>query len=271
MNFDQMTELQKRIATAVVLIPVVLLCVFWLETQGFKLVMCVVLALGAWEWCRLIGITALPTQVSFIVLCLGIAFVSQFLPAALVYCLSSLWWLCALYLVMTYPKSDKLWKHSRPLMVVMGVLILVPTWLGVVALQADNAWKMLFVFMLVWSADIGAYFAGRRFGKNKLAPLVSPGKSIEGVVGGLFIALLMGLSLKSFVGLEHLSAFSAVIIFSTVVLFSVVGDLFESLFKRSAGVKDSSQLLPGHGGVLDRIDSLNAAVPIYFSALFLFS
>lgn len=266
-----MTELQKRIATALVLIPVVLYLIFFLGNQHFKIAMSVVLVLGAWEWCRLVGIKALAAQGVYILLLLALAYGSQFIASIFVYLFATLWWLCALFLVMSYPQSDTLWRNNLFLKGLIGVAVLIPTWAGVVALQADSPWKMLFVFVLVWSADIGAYFVGKRFGKHKLAPKVSPGKSIEGLLGGLALALVIGLALKNHVGLETLSMLNALFIFSLVVLFSILGDLSESLFKRSGGVKDSSQLLPGHGGILDRIDSLTAAVPIYFASMLLFA
>ena len=120
--------------------------------------------------------------------------------------------------------------------------------------------------MLVWAADSGAYFSGRAFGKRKLAPKVSPGKSWEGVVGGLITALVLAFVFIHFsgdalVGERNISGF--VILSVATVAISVLGDLTESMFKRESGVKDSSQLIPGHGGVLDRIDSLTAAVPFF--------
>lgn len=266
-----MSELQKRVATAVVLIPTVLYLIFFLENAEFRIAMSVVLVLGAWEWCRLIGLKEIPAQAVYILLALALAFFSQLLPSALVYLVASAWWFFALYLVAGYPESERLWDNKLMLKALIGIAILVPTWLGVVELQAQSPWLMMFVFVLVWSADIGAYFAGRKFGKTKLAPKVSPGKSVEGLAGGLFVALVIGLLLKNSVGLNELSLIQAVMIFGTVVLFSVLGDLSESLFKRSSGVKDSSHLLPGHGGILDRIDSLTAAVPIYFASTFLFT
>jgi len=227
--------------------------------------MTIVLVLGAWEWCRLIGIKEIPGQALYIISLVILAFASSALPSAIIYLFAALWWLLAIYLVASYPKTEDLWRDKLILKALIGIAILIPTGLGVVELQADSPLKMMFIFVLVWAADIGAYFSGRKFGKRKLAPNVSPGKSIGGLIGGLFVALIIGLIFKGFVGLESLSFISATIIFSVVVLFSVLGDLSESLFKRASGVKDSSQLLPGHGGILDRIDSLNAAVPFYFA------
>jgi len=263
-----MSELNKRIATALVLIPLVLCLIFFLKTPHFQIAMTAVLVLGAWEWCRLIGIKEIRVQAVYIISLIALAFISMEIPSIVVYLIASMWWLVAIYLVATYPKSEYLWRNKLVLKALIGAAILIPTWRGVVELQADNAWKMLFVFVLVWAADIGAYFSGRQFGKHKLAPNVSPGKSIEGVIGGLLAALLIGLTFKGLVGLDSLSILEALVIFMVVVLFSIIGDLSESLFKRSSGVKDSSQLLPGHGGILDRIDSLTAAVPIYFAATY---
>jgi phosphatidate cytidylyltransferase len=261
-----MTELQQRIITAAILIPLVLLAIFGLDSSGFKWAMAVVLVLGCWEWCRLIGIKEVPGQAMYIAVALVLAFLIQFLPSFLIYLLAFIWWLFALYLVFTYPQSEEFWHGNLELKAAIGLALLLPTWLGVVELHAKSPWLMLFVFMLVWAADIGAYFSGKRFGKTKLAPKVSPGKSIEGLLGGLLAAVLLGLLLKNFVddGLKTLSLTSSIILFALVILFSVLGDLSESLFKRVSGVKDSSQLLPGHGGILDRIDSMTAAVPIFW-------
>jgi len=266
-----MSELQKRVATAAVLIPTVLYLIFFLENPDFKIAMSVMLILASWEWSRLIGLREIPAQAVYILLALLLAFIVQFLPSVLIYLVAAAWWLFAVYLVATYPESEAIWDDKLILKAFIGYAILIPTWLGVVELQLQSPWLMMFVFVLVWAADIGAYFFGRKFGKNKLAPKVSPGKSVEGLLGGLAVSLLIGLLLKNLVGLNELSIVQALIIFSIVVLFSVLGDLSESLFKRSSGVKDSSQLLPGHGGILDRIDSLTAAVPIYFASTFLFT
>jgi phosphatidate cytidylyltransferase len=130
-------------------------------------------------------------------------------------------------------------------------------------------WLILAVMVLVWGADIGAYFSGRRFGKRKLAPRVSPGKSWEGVFGGLLATLLICLLVGLYRGWSTLDLFLALAGTAVVVLVSVVGDLTESMFKRQSGVKDSSNLLPGHGGVLDRIDSLTAAIPLFAALLWL--
>ena len=146
--------------------------------------------------------------------------------------------------------------------VVAGCLVLVPSWFLLVALQHRNPWLVLYILSLIWVCDIAAYFVGKRFGKYKLAPKLSPGKTWEGVlgayVGGLFV-ILVG---YHYLAQDH-SLFSWVMLGLITITFSIVGDLFESLFKRLRNLKDSGTLLPGHGGVLDRIDSITAAVPIF--------
>ena len=152
-----------------------------------------------------------------------------------------------------------------PSKVLIGLLILLPAWQGLVLLKQWPLGNYLIVavMVLVWGADIGAYFSGRAFGKRKLAPQVSPGKSWEGVLGGLLTCLLIALA----VGLSrHWGVVELVLALAgtlLLVMVSVVGDLTESMFKREAGIKDSSNLLPGHGGILDRIDSLTAAIPLF--------
>ena len=147
----------------------------------------------------------------------------------------------------------------------IGLLILLPAWQGLVFIKQLplGNWLIMAVMVLVWGADIGAYFSGKAFGKRKLAPQVSPGKSWEGVYGGLALSLVItavvGLVRDWTLGQMILGLLGAAI----VVFISVVGDLTESMFKRQSGIKDSSNLLPGHGGVLDRIDSLTAAIPVF--------
>jgi phosphatidate cytidylyltransferase len=175
-----------------------------------------------------------------------------------------LWWAVATRLVLTYPASAQHWKSpARKLLI--GLLVLLPAWQGLVYIKALalGNWLILAVMMLVWCADIGAYFTGRAFGKRKLAPEVSPGKSWEGVYGGLAVSLLGTLVVGLWADFTARQLLGSLVAAGIVVFISVVGDLTESMFKRRAGIKDSSNLLPGHGGVLDRIDSLTAAIPVF--------
>jgi phosphatidate cytidylyltransferase len=165
-------------------------------------------------------------------------------------------------MVTGYPESARYWAKGLVLLP-MGLILLIPAWSGLVDLHKASPWWLMYLFTLVWGADTGAYFAGRALGKNKLAPAVSPGKTIEGMVGGLVLTMgimvavgiyreLPGLRFVAFAGLSLLT-----------VLASVLGDLVESMVKRHAGVKDSGNIFPGHGGALDRIDSLTAAAPVF--------
>lgn len=190
------------------------------------------------------------------------------------------WWGLALLLVISYPKSAKFWSKNPLLQLLFAFSTLIPFVAGVLRLRLEHythdpyhgLFLLLYVFILVWAADSGAYFSGRAFGKRKLAPKVSPGKSWEGVIGGLITALVLSFifihfSNNTLVGDRNITGF--IILSVATVAISVLGDLTESMFKRESGVKDSSQLIPGHGGVLDRIDSLTAAVP-FFSYFYFF-
>jgi phosphatidate cytidylyltransferase len=147
----------------------------------------------------------------------------------------------------------------------LGALVILPTWAAMVALHAVSTWLMLAVMALVWVADISAYFTGRAFGKHKLAPTISPGKTWEGVIGALVGVLIYGGAVLSFSPLKDKMPLGAPLLgllLIVLTLVSVMGDLYESLLKRQAGIKDSSQLLPGHGGILDRIDALTSTLPL---------
>ena len=184
--------------------------------------------------------------------------------------LSMGWWIAALLLVLTYPRSAAVWRDSRLLRIIFGILTIVPFFWGMVALrqygyeQDHNigARWLLYVMLLVWGADSGAYMFGKLFGKHKLAPKVSPGKTWEGLIGGLLTSALISWLFGRYAPLDIIP--EILLICSVVAaLASVLGDLTESMFKREAGIKDSGHLIPGHGGILDRIDSLTAAVPVF--------
>ena len=176
------------------------------------------------------------------------------------------WWLLALLLVVGYPGNARAW-YRPALMALVGLLLLVPSWAAIVQLQSNGAlglagpWALMFILLWVWAADTGAYFAGRTFGKHKLAPLVSPGKTIEGLLGGVALALAVVAGVYA-AGLLDAQLWPLMLVALFTVLASALGDLFESMVKRERGFKDSGTILPGHGGMLDRIDSVTAAMPI---------
>lgn len=258
--------LKQRIITALILLPIAVCGFFLLDGGAFSLFIGVVVTLGAWEWARLAGFEGQGARVGFAAVVALLLLVLDRVPALAPWVLgaSVLWWALATRLVLTYPASADQWQGT-PRKLVIGLLVLLPAWQGleyIKSLPMGN-WLILSVMVLVWCADIGAYFTGRAFGKRKLAPQVSPGKSWEGVYGGLAVSLLVTLVVAM---TQHFSArqlLGALVGAAVVVFVSVVGDLTESMFKRRAGIKDSSNLLPGHGGVLDRIDSLTAAIPVF--------
>ncbi|WP_421681983.1 phosphatidate cytidylyltransferase [Stutzerimonas urumqiensis] len=264
--------LKLRVITALVLLPVALVGFFWLEGLAFALFFGAIIALGAWEWARLAGFVGQAARCGFAVavaILLSILYTQPGWSTPLVL-LGALWWVLATALVMTYPASSRFWG-GRFGSLAIGLLILLPAWLALLTLKQrpNGNWLIVAVMALVWVADIGAYFFGRALGRRKLAPMVSPGKSWEGLLGGLVCSLIVTVIVGVNIGLSLPQLAASLAGAAIVVLLSVVGDLTESMFKRKAGVKDSSQLLPGHGGVLDRIDSLTAAVPVFAALLWL--
>lgn len=257
--------LKTRILTALVLIPAVLAAIYWLPTLGYSLFVGLLTAAGAWEWARFAGLTSVRGRISFVLLhvaaVLGLILHPDWLTAVL--------WLglyvgaFACLVVLTYPRSGAV-LSSRLVVFLFGQTLLLAGFAGMIALRQapDGAHWVLWSLCIVWAADIGAYFAGRRFGRRKLAPALSPGKTWEGALGGLLLAIVVA---AGFVALwqPSVTSLAAVGVLAVAIsCFSVLGDLFESALKRSSGVKDSGGLLPGHGGVLDRIDSLFTTLPL---------
>jgi len=258
--------LKQRIITALILLPIALGGFFLLQGGDFALFIGLVVSLGAWEWARLAGLEAQPLRLAYAAMIAGALMVLHLMPdlAPWVLGASVIWWGLATWLVLTYPRSSELWA-SAACRLLIGVLVLLPAWQGLILLKhwSMGNWLILSVMVLVWAADIGAYFSGRAFGKRKLAPQVSPGKSWEGVYGGLAVSLAIVVAVGLYRDWSLGQVLIGVLGGALVVMASVIGDLTESMFKRRSGIKDSSNLLPGHGGVLDRIDSLTAAIPVF--------
>lgn len=259
--------LKERILTALVLIPLVLWCIFGDATgKQFAAFAGAIVLVGAWEWTALMSWSNKAARAAFVA-AVGaglIAMTALSLSAIHItlYAVSAVFWLIAVRGVVFYPESAAIWAKSLVL-VPVGLILLLPAWAGLTDLHHLSPWWLMYVFGLVWGADTGAYFVGRAFGKNKLAPKVSPGKTIEGMVGGLLTTsvLIVAVAIYRDLPLIRMVAFIGLSLFT--VLASVLGDLVESMVKRQAGVKDSGNIFPGHGGALDRIDSLTAAAPIF--------
>ena len=262
-----MTPLAQRVLTASVLLIGILAVLFAAPMPVAVGVAASVTLLGAWEWSAFLGwkrAAARTTYTVFIALLLAIGewLVPNVVPLPAVLWVALAWWGLALLWIVRYP---------TPVPVVLaalaGVLVLVPFWLAMVSiLRIPNQGPALTLLALcvVSAADIGAYFSGHRFGRLKLAPQVSPGKTWEGLIGGV---LLAGLAAAVGAVLLDLPAMVMLPTGLGVAVLSVVGDLTESMFKRNVGAKDSGHLVPGHGGVLDRLDSITAAMPLFALAL----
>lgn len=257
--------LKQRIITAAWLAPLVLAGLFGLQGNAYALFTALIVLFATWEWSNLACITASFWRATCVIgmgVLMLLLWLTGNVEADWLLWAGALGWLLSLYWVIHYPDKISHWQ-SPFRRLAMGVWVLLPCWVGFnVLAEAGSVW-LLFVLLLVWSADIGAYFAGRAFGRRKLASNVSPGKSWEGVMGGMTATLLLALVVGSWQQLGFLGTGLLMLITLAVTLASVLGDLLESMLKRYREIKDSSQLLPGHGGVLDRIDSLTAAIPLF--------
>lgn len=281
---------KQRVITALVLAPLALGAVFYLPPVGFAIFLATAFSVAAWEWAGFCGWHTLSSKTAFttlIAVLYGVVYLAT--PAALHWPVQSnytveallwlgvIWWLIAVLLVLSFRKSQQLWAQSRLIKIFMGVLTLVPSFTAIWLVRQVNyeqssftgAWLICLMLGLVWAADIGGYVIGKPFGKHKLMPDVSPGKTLEGFAGGLVFVLLLVTAVAASQQWPEQTMlwFGAAVI---LTILSVFGDLSESMFKRVAGLKDSGSIFPGHGGMLDRIDSLTATAPLFaiFVALF---
>ena len=259
--------LKQRILTAVVLAPLALAGLFFSSFELFKLLVAGVVMLGAWEWANLSGFVATSQRLAYVAFISSLLALANYLVPEADYrtflALAALFWLLALYWVVRFPGLQgwsAQWQRAA-----IGVVVLVPSWMALVSLQysPDGDALLLMLLLLVWGADIGAYFAGKTWGKAKLAPNVSPGKTRAGLWGGLSACALISIGFVIYLELDTAVGVYLLLLAMIAGVASVLGDLFESMLKRHRGIKDSSQLLPGHGGVLDRIDSITSAAPVF--------
>ncbi|MBT8091746.1 MAG: phosphatidate cytidylyltransferase [Gammaproteobacteria bacterium] len=250
--------LRTRVITSVVSLLIIGIVVFVLPRQAAELVIGLVILAGAWEWCALIGIKSALTRIVYVAaiaaLCaLPYAVVPE--TAGLTLKIAFAWWFAAFLWTFFYPTPIPIAVRW-----IGGALVLVPLYVALVLLYRLGPAYLLSALLIVWAADAGAYFVGKRYGRVKLAPKISPGKTWEGVIGGLTVVLLLTLLLA---GWANVSIAVLLPFCLAVAALSIIGDLTVSMFKRTAGVKDSGKLFPGHGGVLDRIDSVAAAGPLF--------
>ncbi len=249
--------LRTRVVTALLLLAGLLAVLFLLPPAAAVLLFATVTALAAWEWAGLMR-SGPKARVLYALFVLGGCLVFWAVPAQgfpLLWGIATVFWLL---LALIWLRLG--WSVACP---TLGLVVLLPTWAALTALHARGPELLLAAMALVWVADIAAYFSGRAFGRHKLAPTISPGKTWEGVAGAVAGVLVFGFAVRPF--LPQLSDIGPLMLAALLVLLtalSVIGDLFESLLKRQAGAKDSGTLLPGHGGILDRIDSQTSTLPV---------
>jgi phosphatidate cytidylyltransferase len=232
----------------------------------WALTMLLVIAIGAWEWGRLARFNAIGQKLYVLLIVVaGLLMVPGLwtVPALAYFSFGALFWgmlLAAIFWLVVVPISlfTRRCASSSVFVAVTGVLVLLPTWLALVHLRSINPFLLLGLVMTVWIADSAAYFAGKAFGRHKLVPEISPGKTWEGVAGALVVVAIYGLVLCRLLHFDYW----LIVALWVLTIMSIIGDLFESLLKRNVGIKDSGSILPGHGGILDRIDGLTAMLPI---------
>jgi phosphatidate cytidylyltransferase len=263
---------KQRVITAVALAAAFLALLLNLSALAFSLVISLLVVIAGWEWSNLMKLSSVLAKAGYLLfLSLSMAAASYWLGlferfdqarAQQMFQVAAALWAIIFLWIQGYPSSAILWA-SRPILGLLGLLLLTFTWAAVASIlhHESGQWLLLLAIAIIALADIGGYIAGNLLGKHKLAPIISPGKTWEGFAGGMFFQLLLIVGLVTVLPDVVLSSLFILII--PVALYSVLGDLFESMLKRHSGVKDSSQLLPGHGGVLDRIDGIMAALPLF--------
>jgi phosphatidate cytidylyltransferase len=258
--------LRQRVLTGLLLVAAAACAVYFLPTPVFAVVAGLVVLVGAWEWARLTALPRALSAISIVALAAALlgawVLLAQGQGAALLW-LAVGWWTLVLIMLALHEPGEGPQRLWRALLQLGALPTLVPAWAALLLLHGEGWWLLAYLVVLTALADTAAYFAGKRFGRHKLAPHISPGKTREGLLGALAAGLLWGgvgvWALELPLGLWVYFIGLALV----VVLLSVTGDLLESLLKREAGAKDSGRILPGHGGVLDRIDSLTAAAPAF--------
>lgn len=269
--------LKQRLLTALVLIPLVVWGILQLSTQSLSLIFALVILIGAWEWGGLMKLKSIGWRSFYVfVVAAGMFAVTMFMNSAntdwmALPVISLFWWLLAIIWVLTYPKTSSRWSYSW-IQFVIGLMVLIPAWLAVIGLHgygSQGPYLVLYLLSLIWVADSSAYFGGRRWGKRKLAPEVSPGKTWEGAISAVVASILYALFAAYLLNIPGNQWLVFVVLTQVTVVFSIFGDLTESMFKRHAGIKDSGAIIPGHGGILDRIDSVTAAAPVFVVGVWL--
>ncbi len=284
----------QRIITALIMLVFALSAIFFLPLETFSGVVAIIVLIGSWEWSGFFNKNNRLLKILYVLITAALMWViyNHSLPqeywngwmipegikewfqlkdlAFISVVLACIWWVFAFVLVLVFPKISRSIINNMFLMAIIGWLMLLPTWVALTGIRSigmamdfhRGSSILLFSLCLVWAADTGAFIAGKAFGKHKLAPHVSPKKTWEGVVGGAILAILVAIISSHLLSIPDKQLPGLALMVVVIVSYSVIGDLTESIFKRLAGVKDSGNILPGHGGVLDRIDGLTAVMPL---------
>jgi phosphatidate cytidylyltransferase len=263
--------LKQRVLTALLLLPLVMAAIFALPAKWFLVLLAIILLGGSWEYRRLAGFSDnaagyLLVLLQAVILATLLSYRDIWDSNIMVYLSAScIAWLLMFIRLPLYRPDAKPDGSYRLISFATAIMSITTGWFALswLRMQPEGSWLILLLLLIVWAADTGAYFAGKTFGKNKLAPHISPGKTKEGFWGGLIAAPLVALLAANLMPLENIEPARILMLSMVTALVSVGGDLMVSLHKRTSGLKDSSKLLPGHGGVLDRIDSLLAAAPFF--------
>jgi phosphatidate cytidylyltransferase len=267
---------KTRVIAALVLTPLAIAAMLLLPTPWLMALAAVIFLVGLWEWLRLTDIDdTLARSVLLVVnlaLMVAIVWASRtgqgfsYVLLQIMVVIGVVWWLLAALWLKHFEFASDHDTHARVFKLAAGTLAIIPAWcaMGVIHGSQPYGHRWLFVAVaVVWAADSGAYFAGRHYGRHKLSPRISPNKTVEGLVGGLVCGLAVALAFAPLAGATLAQLPAVALVALVAVAFSVVGDLFESLLKRHVGAKDSGDLIPGHGGILDRIDGVVAALPVF--------
>ncbi|HET6432277.1 phosphatidate cytidylyltransferase [Dyella sp.] len=268
--------LLQRTLTALLLIPLALAIILWPATPVFALVVAAAFLVGVWEWTRLSGLTGTPARAAMLVLVAALLLAAWWPRQPLVWgaltLLGVCWWGIACLWLRHFAFAAAPTPENRRIKLLAGLFVMVPAWAALVLIHRAppyGHWWTFLALAIVWAADIGAYFAGRFLGKRKLAPQISPGKTWAGVYGAFVAAGAVVVAGGWMLGVHDARLLGLIVLAAFTVAASIVGDLIESLMKRHAKMKDSGQIFPGHGGLLDRLDSVFAAMPVFALGLWL--
>lgn len=255
----------QRLITAIILIPLVLGLLFYGNVWVLSTAIVAIFLACSWEWNKLIPLENMKYKLFYLTVSMLALWACGQIYDYWQY-LGFVFWLGIVMAELTYPESMKVWGY-KPVVFFTG-LVLVPLFIhGLMKVYTLNEGKalLLYLFILIWSADSGAYLVGKQWGKHKMIPKVSPGKSWEGVLGGVLLAMMVAMAGVYWFKPVHVGSWMGLAF--VIVIISIFGDLFISILKRRCGLKDTGALLPGHGGILDRLDSLIAAMPFYYFGL----